>query len=99
MNLDGNSDINIQGDNLERVSYTFRHWKIMHGYLDAEMTHRPNQDGKVEECISGVHHFIRDKCPYYKGSLWKTLRSFEEPWVLHGLKKRCFIRSKVIRMH
>ena len=41
-NLDGNSDINLQGENLERVS-TFKYIGATlaeNGDLDAEMTHR-----------------------------------------------------------
>ena len=42
VNLDGNSDINIQGENLERVN-TFKYLGATfarNGHLDAEMTHR-----------------------------------------------------------
>ena len=51
-NLDGNSDINLQGQNLERVN-TFKYLGATlaeNGDLDAEMTHRIqslNQDGKT----------------------------------------------------
>ena len=41
-NLDGNSDINFQGENLERVN-TFKYLGATlaeNGDLDAEMTHR-----------------------------------------------------------
>ena len=41
-NLDGNSDINIQGENLERVN-TFKYLVATvadNGYVYAEMTHR-----------------------------------------------------------
>ena len=41
-NLDGNSDINIQGENLERVN-TFKYLRptlTENGDLDEEMTHR-----------------------------------------------------------
>ena len=50
-NLDGNSDINLKGENLERVN-TFKYLLATlaeNGYLDAEMTH--NQDVKLEEGI------------------------------------------------
>ena len=35
-NLDGNSDINLQGDNLERVNafkYLGQHWQIMETWM------------------------------------------------------------------
>ena len=53
---DGNSDVNIQGENLERVN-TFKYLGATlaeNGDLDAEMTHRV-QSGwkKLEEDIGG----------------------------------------------
>ena len=46
---DGNSDVNIQGENLERVN-TFKYLGATlaeNGDLDAEMTHRIQSDGKT----------------------------------------------------
>ena len=60
-NLDGNSEINIQGDNLERVN-TFKYLGAQlaeNGDLDAEMTHRiqsvMNQDGKTGKGYRGFY--------------------------------------------
>ena len=50
-NLAGNSDINIQGENLERMNHTFKYLVATltdNGDLDTEMTHiEYNQDGKT----------------------------------------------------
>ena len=56
MNLDGNSDINIQGPNLERVN-TFKYLGVTlaeNGALDAEMTHRIQSGWKNWKRVSGI---------------------------------------------
>ena len=53
-NLDGNSDINLQGQNLERVN-TFKYLGATlaeNGDLDAEMTHRI-QSGRISLRVKG----------------------------------------------
>ncbi len=55
-NLDGNSDINIQGENLERVN-TFKYIGATlaeNGDLDTEMTHRIQPGWKNWKRISGI---------------------------------------------
>ena len=55
-NLDGNSDINIQTENLERL-YTFKYLGATladNGVLDAEMTHRIQSGWKNWKRISGI---------------------------------------------
>ena len=55
-NLDENSDINIQGENLERMN-TFKYLGATlaeNGDLDAEMTHRIQSGWKNWKRISGI---------------------------------------------
>ena len=55
-NLDGNSDINLQGQNLERVN-TFKYLGATlaeNGDLDAEMTHRIQSGWKNWKKVSGI---------------------------------------------
>ena len=55
-NLDGNSDINLQGHNLERVN-TFKYLGATlaeNGDLDAEMTHRIQYGWKNWKRVSGI---------------------------------------------
>ena len=55
-NLDGNSDINIKGENLKRVN-TFKYVGATladNEDLDAEMTHRIQAGWKKPEDISGI---------------------------------------------
>ena len=55
-NLDGNSDINLQGDNLERVN-TFKYLGATleeNGDLDAEMTHSIQSGSKNWKRVSGI---------------------------------------------
>ena len=55
-NLDGNSDINLQGDNLERVN-TFNYLGTTlteNGDLDAEMTHRIQSGWTNWKRVSGI---------------------------------------------
>ena len=55
-NLDGNSDINIQGENLERMN-TFKYLGATlaeNGPLDVEMTHRIQSGWKNWKRVSGI---------------------------------------------
>ena len=55
-NLDGNSDINLQGQNLERVN-TFKYLGATlaeNGDLDAEMTHRIQTGWQNWKRVSGI---------------------------------------------
>ena len=55
-NLDGNSDISLQGENLERVN-TFKYLGATlaeNGHLDAKMTHRIKSGWKNWKKVSGI---------------------------------------------
>ena len=55
-NLDGNSDINLQGHNCERVN-TFKYLGATlaeNGDMDAEMTHRIQSGWKQRERVSRI---------------------------------------------
>ena len=67
-NLDGNSDINLQGQNLERVN-TFKYLGATlaeNGYLDTEMTHRIQSGWKnwkrVSDKFESQGESIQDRC-------------------------------------
>ena len=73
-NLDGNSDINIQGENLERVN-TFKYLGATlaeNGNLDAEMTHRIQSGCKNWKRISGILCDRRISLSV-KGKVYKTV--------------------------
>ena len=73
-NLDGNSYINLQGQNLERVN-TFKYLGATlaeNGDLDAEMTHRIQQDGKTGRGYRGILCDRRISLRV-KGKVYKTV--------------------------
>ena len=72
-NSDGNSDINLQGQNLERVN-TFKYvgaTLVENGALDAEMKHRKS-GWKNWKRVSGI---LCDRriCLRVKGKVYKTV--------------------------
>ena len=73
-NLDGNSDINLQGENLERVN-TFKYLGATledNGDLDAEMTHRIQSGWKSWKRVSGIL-CDRRMSLRIKGKVYKTV--------------------------
>ena len=73
-NLDGNSDINLQGQNFERVN-TFKYLGATlaeNGDVDAEMTHRIQSGWKHWERVSGI---LRDRriSLRVKGKVYQTV--------------------------
>ena len=73
-NLDGNSDINLQGQNLERV-YTFKYLGATlaeNGDLDAEMTHRIQSGWQNWKRVSGILCDRRISLRV-KGKVYKTV--------------------------
>ena len=73
-NLDGNSDINLQGQNLERVN-TYKYLGASlaeNGDLDAEMTHRIQSGWKNWKRVSGI---LCDRRISFgvKGKVYKTV--------------------------
>ena len=73
-NLDGNSDINIQGENLEQIN-TFKYLGATlaeNGDLDTEMTHRIQSGWKTWKRISGI---LCDRRIHFrvKGKVYKTV--------------------------
>ena len=83
--MDGNSDINLQGQNLERVN-TFKYIGATlaeNGDLDAEMTHRV-QSGwtKLEE---GIGDSVRPKNKFESDSVkGKVYRTVVRPAMMYG---------------
>ena len=72
--MDGNSDINIQGENLERVN-TFKYLGATlaeNGDLDAEMTHRIQSGWKNWKRVFGDS--VRPKNKFQsQGEVYKTV--------------------------
>ena len=72
--MDGNSDINLQGQNLERVN-TFKYLGATlaeNGDLDAEMTHRIQSEWKNWKKVSGIL-CDRRLSLRVKGNVYKTV--------------------------
>ena len=81
-NLDGNSDINLQGHNLERVN-TFKYLGATlaeNGDLDAEMAHRIQSGWKNWKRVSGIM-CDRRICLRVKGNVYNTV---VRPAMLYG---------------
>ena len=81
-NLDGNSDINLQGENLERVN-TFKYLGATleeNGDLDAEMTHRIQSGWKSWKRVSGILCDRRISLRI-KGKVYKTV---VRPTMMYG---------------
>ena len=81
-NLDGNSDINLQGENLERVN-TFKYLGATledNGDLDAEMTLRLQSGWKSWKRVSGILCDRRISLRI-KGKVYKTV---VRPTMMYG---------------
>ena len=80
-NVDGNSDINLQGQNLERVN-TFKYLVTLaeNGDLDAEMTHRIQSGWQNWKRVSGILCDRRISLRV-KGKVYKTV---ERPEMMYG---------------
>ena len=81
-NLDGNSDINLQGEHLERVN-TFKYLGATleeNGDLDAEMTHRIQSGWKSWKRVSGILGDRRISLRV-KGKVYKTVA---RPAMMYG---------------
>ena len=82
-NLDGNSDINLQGQNLERVN-TFK--LAENGDLDAEMTHRIQSGWQNWKRVSGIlcdrRISLRVKGKVYKTVVRPAMMYGAETWAV-----------------
>ena len=81
-NLDGNSDINLQGENLERMN-TFKYLGATleeNGDLDAEMTHGIQSGWKSWKRVSGILCDRRISLRI-KGKVYKTV---VRPTMMYG---------------
>ena len=85
---DGNSDVNIQGDNLERVN-TFKYLGATlaeNGDLDAEVTHRIQSEWKNWKRISGIlcerRISLRVKGKVYKTVVRPAMMYGAETWAV-----------------
>ena len=92
-NLDGNSDINLQGQNLERVN-TFKYLGATlaeNGDLDAEMTHRIQSGWKNWKRVSGIlcdrRISLRVKGKVYKTVVRPVMMYGAETWAVKKAKK------------
>ena len=97
---DGNSDVNIQGENLERVN-TFKYLgatSAENGNLDAEMTHRIQSGWKNWKRISGIlcdrRTSLRVKGKVYKTVVRPAMMYGAETWaVKKAHEKKCMWRK------
>ena len=87
-NLDGNSAINLQGENWERVN-TFKYLRATlaeNGDLDAEMTHIIQSGWKNWKRVSGVHCeriiSLRVKEKVYKTVVRPAMMHGAETWAV-----------------
>ena len=112
-NLDGNSDINLQGQNLERVN-TFKYLGATlaeNGDLDAEMTHRIQKRWQNWKRVSGIlcdrRISLRVKGKVYKtvvrpammygAETWAVKKAQEEKLDVAEMRKLDRIRNERIR--
>ncbi len=86
--MDGNSDINLQEENLERVN-TFKYLGATlekNGDLDAEMTHRIQSGWKSWKRVSGIlcdrRISLRIKGKVYKTVVRPAMMYGAETWTL-----------------
>ena len=93
-NFDGNSDINIQGVNLERVN-TFKYLGATFAeneYLDAEMTHRIQSGWKNWKRISGIlcdrRISLRVKGKVYKTVVRPAMMYSAETWAVKKAQEK-----------
>ena len=95
-NLDGNSDINLQGQNLERVN-TFKYLGSTlaeNGDLDAEMTHRIQSGWKNWKRVSGILCdriiSLRVKGKVYKTVVRPAMMYGAETWAVKKAQEKKF---------
>ena len=93
-NLDGNSDINLQGQNLERVN-TFKYLGATlaeNGALDAEMTHRIQSGWKNWKRVSGIlcdrRISLRVKGKVYKTVVRPAMMYGAETWAVKKAQEK-----------
>ena len=93
-NLDGNSDINLQGQNLERVN-TFKYIGATlaeNGDLDAEMTHRIQSGWKNWKRVSGIlcdrRISLRVKGKVYKTVVRPAMMYGAETWAVKKAQEK-----------
>ena len=93
-NLDGNSDINLQGQNLERVN-TFKYLGATlaeNGDLDAEMTHRIQSGWKNWKRVSGIlcdrRISLRVKGKVYKTVVRPAMMYGAETWAVKKAQEK-----------
>ena len=93
-NLDGNSDINLQGENLERVN-TFNYLGTTlaeNGDLDAEMTHRLQSGWKNWKRVSRIlcdrRISLRVKGKVYKTVVRPAMMYGAETWTVKKAQEK-----------
>ena len=93
-NLDGNSDSNLQGQNLERVN-TFKYLGATlagHGDLDAEMTHRIQSGWQNWKRVSGIlcdrRISLRVKGKVYKTVVRPAMMYGAETWAVKKAQEK-----------
>ena len=96
-NLDGNSDINLQGQNLERVN-TFKYLgatlaeNAWNGDMDAEMTHRIQSGWKNWKRVSGIlcdrRISLRVKGKVYKTVVRPAMMYDAETWAVKKAQEK-----------
>ena len=93
-NLDGNSDINLQGQNLERVN-TFKYLGATlaeNGDLDAEMTHRIQSGWENWKRVSGIlcdrRISLRVKGKVYKTVVRPAMMYSAETWAVKKAQEK-----------
>ena len=93
-NLDGNSDINLQGQNLERVN-TFKYLGATlaeNGDLDAEMTHRIQAGWQNWKRVSGIlcdrRISLRVKGKVYKTVVRPAMMYGAETWAVKKAQEK-----------
>ena len=92
--LDGNSDINLQGQNMERVN-TFKYLGAKlaeNGDLDAEMMHRIQSGWKNWERVSGIlcnrRISLRVKGKVYKTVVRPAMMYGAETWAMKKAQEK-----------
>ena len=92
-NLDGNSDINLQGPNLEQLNIKYLGATLAeHGDLDAEMTHRIQSGWKNWKMVSGIlcnrRISLRVKRKVYKTVVRPVMMYGAETWAVKKAQEK-----------
>ncbi len=92
--MDGNSDINLQGENLESV-HTFKYLEAIlaeNGDLDAEMTHSIQSGWKNWNMVSGIlcdrRISVRVKGYEYKTAIRPAMMYGAETWAVKKAQEK-----------